>query len=231
MITTRAEIHIEKQVSETLFLLSVELERYKQWVPGMFMQITLKEKNASQPWLDGHSFSFASWGSDKALILVRREGPFTIGFVDKAKNGFTTSVRYPFGDFLLNVGKNKVLVAGGAGISVFLSYLDYINITHESSEKVFLVHSTKRMSESVNNIYNGTIPENVSIAQFITDNKEASYTGRPTFDDLKNFVPDLYAKDYFICGPPGFNSYWSGMLKSFGMLPKVEQWENKVVMP
>ena len=63
MITTKAEIHLDKEISNTLFLLSVTLQRYKQWVPGMFMQISLKEKTASEPWLDGHSFSFASWGS------------------------------------------------------------------------------------------------------------------------------------------------------------------------
>lgn len=228
MITTRAKIRLEKEISESLFLISVTLQRYKQWVPGMFMQISLKEITASEPWLDGHSFSFASWGSEKALILVRKEGAFTTELVRKSMDGFSTSVRYPFGDFMLNSGKNKVFLAGGAGISVFLSYLDYINLAQNSSESVSLFHVSKRESESVRNIYSKNIPDNVSIMQYTTNRDETSYTGRPTIDDLRNVISDLSGKDYFICGPPGFNSYWRGLLKNLGISPKEEQWENMV---
>ena len=228
MITTNAEIHVEKEISKSLFLISVTLQRYKQWVPGMFMQISLKERTASEPWLDGHSFSFASWGSEKALILVRKEGAFTTELVRKSMDSFSTSVRYPFGDFMLNSGKNKVFIAGGAGISVFLSYIDYINLAQNSSDSVSLFHAAKRESESVRNIYSKNIPNNVSIMQYTTNMDETSYTGRPTIDDLRNAISDLSEKDYFICGPLGFNAYWRSQLKNLGISPKEEQWENMV---
>jgi nitric oxide dioxygenase len=228
VITTNAEIHVEKEISKSLFLISVTLQRYKQWVPGMFMQISLKERTASEPWLDGHSFSFASWGSEKALILVRKEGAFTTELVRKSMDSFSTSVRYPFGDFMLNSGKNKVFIAGGAGISVFLSYIDYINLAQNSSDSVSLFHAAKRESESVRNIYSKNIPNNVSIMQYTTNMDETSYTGRPTIDDLRNAISDLSEKDYFICGPLGFNAYWRSQLKNLGISPKEEQWENMV---
>lgn len=228
MITTKAEIRVEKEISESLFLISVTLQRYKQWVPGMFMQISLKERTASEPWLDGHSFSFASWGSEKALILVRKEGAFTTELVRKSMDGFSASVRYPFGDFLLNSGKNKVFLAGGAGISVFLSYIDYINLAQNSSESVSLFHSAKRESETVSNIYSKNIPDNVSVNQYTTNRDETYYTGRPTIDDLRSKLTNLSEKDYFICGPPGFNSYWRSQLKNLGIFPKEEQWERMV---
>ena len=65
MITTKAEIRLEKKIGNTLFLLSVTLQRYKQWIPGMFIQLSLTERTASEPWLNGHSFSFASWEAKK----------------------------------------------------------------------------------------------------------------------------------------------------------------------
>lgn len=228
MITTKAEIHVKKEISESLFLISVTLQKYKQWVPGMFMQISLKERTASEPWLDGHSFSFASWGSEEALVLVRKEGAFTTELVHKSMDGFSTSVRYPFGDFMLNLGNNKVFIAGGAGISVFLSYIDYINLAQDISESVSLLHVAKRKSESVSNIYSKHIPNSVSIMQYITNRDETSYTGRPTVDDLRNAVPDLSEKDCFICGPPGFNLYWRSQLKCLGISHKEEQWKNMV---
>jgi NAD(P)H-flavin reductase len=228
VITTKAEIHMQKEISESLYLISVTLQRYKQWIPGMFMQISLKERTASEPWLDGHSFSFASWGSEEALVLVRREGSFTTALVQRSIEGFTTSVRYPFGDFMLNSSKGKVFLAGGAGISVFLSYLDYISLAKNDLEEVLLLHTAKRKSESVRNIYSKDISKSISILQYITNRDEPSYTGRPTIEDLKNNISDLSENDYFLCGPLGFNSYWYDHLKEIGVSPKVEQWENVV---
>jgi NAD(P)H-flavin reductase len=226
MITTKAEIRLEKEISDTLFLLSVTLQRYKEWVPGMFMQITQKEKTASEPWLDGHSFSFASWGSEKALILVRKEGMFTTELVRRSVDGFTTSVRYPFGDFLLTASKEKVFLAGGAGISVFLSYLDFVNSSGAHSEDVFMFYTTKKASESIENVYWDRLPNFVSVRSFITGDGEPGYTGRFKLDDLTDAITDLEDKEYFICGPPKFNSYWKEKLNGLEIYPKVELWES-----
>ena len=225
MITTNAEIKMEKEVSESLFLLSVTLERYKQWYPGMFMQISLREKTASEPWLEGHSFSFASWGSGKASILVRKEGIFTTTLIDLSRDTFITSVRYPFGDFLLNSIKSKVLIAGGAGVSVFLSYLDYLKYANDITGNVLLVHSVKRKSESVKNIYTNDIPDSVTVKQFITKSDEPGYTGRPSIKVIQNSVFDMNNREFFICGPSKFNSYWQGELRNLGITPRIEQWE------
>lgn len=225
MITTRAQIRIEKEISESLFLISVKFQRYKEWIPGMFMQISLKERTASEPWLDGHSFSFASWGNEKALILVRREGIFTTELIKRSKEGFITSVRYAFGNFLLNSNKNKVFIAGGAGISVFLSYIDYMNLTKADLGDTLLIYSTKRKCESLENIYGGTIPKFLSVKQYITGSKESSYTGRFKIEQLTEAIPDLRDREYFLCGPPNFNSHLIDELNAIGVDPKVEQWE------
>ena len=225
MITTKAEIRLDKKINNTLLLLSVTLQRYKQWVPGMFMQISMNEKTASEPWLDGHSFSFASWGSKKALILVRKEGMFTTELVRRTKEGFTTTVRYPFGDFLLTASKEKVFLAGGAGISVFLSYFDFINSSGRHSEDVFLLYTTKRASETIENVYWDKLPNFVSVRSFITGDGEIGYTGRFKLEDLMSTIPDFKDKEYFICGPSKFNSYWIEKLNGVEIFPKVEHWE------
>ena len=226
MITTNAEITVQKEISERLFVLSVKLERYKQWIPGMFMQISLSMNNASEPWLDGRAFSFASWGSENASILVHKEGGFTTALISMAKVGFITSVRYPFGSFLLNSTKDKVFIAGGAGVSVFLSYLDYLNATSNRSIRVLLFHSTKMGCEGLMNIYTKDIPNNITVKQFVTGNTDTSYTGRLSTEMLIDSISDLNAFEYYVCGPPEFNSYWLQGLKRSGIVPKLEQWEN-----
>ena len=229
MITTNAEIRVERELSERLFILSVTLERYKQWVPGMFMQISLERKSASEPWLDSRAFSFASWGCDKASILVRKEGNFTTTLISKAKEGFTTSVRYPFGNFLLLSDKNKIFIAGGAGVSVFLSYLDYLNVKIDTSEKVLLFHSARKECESLRKIYTKSVANIVLLKQFITDRNDPNYTGRLTIEALLNTVKDINNFEFYVCGPPEFNNHWIEKLKVFGIIPKLEQWENQVI--
>ena len=229
MITTNAEISVERELSDRLFILSVKLERYKQWVPGMFMQISLERKSASEPWLDSRAFSFASWGSDKATILVRKEGNFTTALISKAKEYFTTSVRYPFGNFLLNSDRNKIFIAGGAGVSVFLSFLDYLNAKNYTTEKVLLFHSVRRKCESIREIYTKNIANNVLLKQFITDRDDPNYTGRFNIEALLNSVKDINTFEFYVCGPPGFNNHWIEKLKVFGIIPKLEQWENQVI--
>ena len=229
MITTNAEIRVERELSERLFILSVTLERYKQWVPGMFMQISLERKSASEPWLDSRAFSFASWGCDKASILVRKEGNFTTTLISKAKEGFTTSVRYPFGNFLLLSDKNKIFIAGGAGVSVFLSYLDYLNAKIGTPEKVLLFHSARKECESLRKIYTKSVANIVLLKQFITDRNDPNYTGRLTIEALLNTVKDINIFEFYVCGPPEFNNHWIEKLKAFGVIPKLEQWENQVI--
>ena len=226
MITTLAHVKLEKKVSDRLFLISVGLERYKEWIPGMFMQISLDVRSGSNYWLDSKAFSFASWGSPEARILVRREGSFTRELISRSEVGFLTSVRYPFGDFLLNSHSDKVLIAGGAGISVFLSYLDFASLQGNSNRDTFIFYSTKMMDEDISRIYERNIPKGTVVEQFVTDSTSDGYTGRMNIDIIKKNVPEIKSKEYYICGPPSFNKYWSEELGKLGVKVKMEQWIN-----
>lgn len=226
MITTPAKIKLIKEVSDTLFLISVELEKYKEWVPGMFMQISLDVRSGSDYWLDSKAFSFASWGSKDAKILVRREGSFTSELISRSKNEFMTSIRYPFGDFLLNSNSDKVFIAGGAGISVFLSYLDYITLRGQYNHNTLIFYSTKTTEESLSKIYEKEVPKGVNVKQFITDPKSDKYTGRISIDIMKQEVPEMQSKEFYVCGPPNFNRYWAEKLREPGLKFNIEQWIN-----
>ncbi len=226
MITTLAEIKVRKKISDSLFLLTAKLEKYKEWVPGTFMQISLDMKSASNYWLDSRAFSFASWGSPEARILVRKEGFFTTELVSRAEKGFLTSVRYPFGDFLLNSETDKVFLAGGAGISVFLSHFDFIKANGKSNQKILIFYTAKETEEDFSNIYEATVSDNIIIHQFFTDPTSNRYTGRMNTKIILEKIGDIKSKEFYICGPPKFNKYWIEELKEFGIRPILEQWEN-----
>ena len=224
MITTTAKIKLRKKISDNLFLLSINLEKYKEWIPGMFMQISLDVRSGSNYWLDSKAFSFASWGSQEARILVRREGSFTTELISRSEKGFVASIRYPFGDFLLNSDSDKVLIAGGAGISVFLSYLDFITLHGNNNKVTLLFYSAKRNEESLLRIYEEDIPSGVTAKQFITDPRSDGYTGRMNIDTIRKDVSEIRSKEYYVCGPSHFNRYWAEKLVELRAKVKMEQW-------
>lgn len=230
MTTSDAYIRLERKISDTLYLLSVDIERYREWVPGMYMEISLVKKSASEPWLDKKAFSIASWGEKNAKILVRKAGSFTSALISQSMEGFETSIRYPLGRFLINPGHNKVFIAGGAGISVFLGYIDYLNRSKSVGEGIHIYHSIKRKEEGLKNIYWNELPENINVSYFITGKEEKEYTGRMSIKDITeigNFGNYKYM--YYICGPIEFNGYWEERLKSIGESFLLENWRNKEV--
>ena len=229
MITSEAYVSISKKIEQDVYLLSVQLSRYKPWFSGMFMQLSLNPTSASSYWLDSRAFSFASYGTEDAKILVKREGNFTRRLTEMAEDGFTASVKYPFGDVLLNSNSNKIMIAGGTGVSIFLSYIDFLNSVHSRSEN-YLFHSIKRGSADIRGFYWNHIPDNVNYLRYVTSNNDSGYTGRLTLDDILTQVDNPKDFEFYVCGPPNFNEFWIRKLTDNGFNFKVEQWLNREVV-
>ena len=224
MITTDAEIKLEKEVSPTLAVFRVVPEKKANWFPGMFMQLSLVRKTASEPWLDSKPFTIASWGDNFMRIIVRKEGKFTTELFSRGDPGISGSIRYPLGNFLINTDGRKVLLAGGAGISAFTAYLDFIGIKG-LNDKVHLYHSSRIRQESLNEFYWGRLPNNVILNENYTrEHVDKVCSKRLSIDDLKGDLMDLSLYDYYICGPPGFEGYWEKSLLMEKQKVKVESW-------
>lgn len=224
MITTDAEIELERQISETLAIYRVVPEKKANWIPGMFMQLSLVRKSASEPWLDSKPFTIASWGDSFMRIIVRKEGRFTTDLFSKGKSGFSGSIRYPLGNFLINAGNSKVLLAGGAGISPFTAYLDYAS--HKGLiEQAHLYHSSRNRQESLDVFYWGEFTDNIMVNVNLTrEQSDRVYRRRLTLVDLKEGITDLNSYEYFVCGPPGFTKYWIESLENEKLKVRSESW-------
>lgn len=227
MITSSVNISVSKRISDTLFLLDLVIEKFHPWIPGMFLQLSLHRKSGSEPWLDSRAFSIASWGKPEAKLLVRMEGNFTRELVDRAKSGFQASIRYPFGSFLLNSLDSKVFLSAGAGVSVFLSYIDYIK-TNDIGEEVIMFHQVRRAEEALREIYWDDLPDNFLIRQYVSKERSGEHKfGRFSLLDLHNeLARSLEKYVFYICGPPAFSIEWSRILGSKNLKVKAESWTN-----
>lgn len=224
MITTDAEIVLESEISQTLAVFRVVPEKKANWIPGMFMQLSLDRKSASEPWLDSKPFSIASWGDRFMRIIVRREGKFTTELFSLGESGISGSVKYPLGNFLINAGGSKVLLAGGAGISAFTAYLDFAH-KRGFEDQVYLYHSSRTRQESLSAFYWGEISDNVTMNIKLTrEQVDGVYGRRFTLDDLKEGIIDVDSYEYYVCGPPGFTKYWVESLEGEKLRVRSESW-------
>jgi NAD(P)H-flavin reductase len=110
--------------------------------PGQFLHLTLEKYDASYNWPESRVFSIAnsSTRNEYIDILISPKGNYTSRIVNTLKIGDDVWIKLPFGDFNFKdaMDKNCILIAGGTGISPFISFMQYVIDTNfEYSLKLF----------------------------------------------------------------------------------------------
>jgi len=215
------EIKDIKDINDALRLITFKMDRFRKFEPGMFLQLTLDDFDFSQPWPESRAFSFASYCNGTEKILVRKKGIYTTRIFDELKIGNESYIKYPFGEFILSESDKKVFIAGGAGISVFTSYFDYMK-NAKTNDEVILFHIVKAKDEIIQNYYE--LPLSIRCFSFVTKDK---YKGLNRRIDMNDILSKLDGSDYvfYICGGEEFiQNYSSGLrLAEFDSI-RVENW-------
>lgn len=109
----------------TLYRLKPQIQvRFK---PGQFLHLALDSYDPSYNWPESRVFSIANApGKDYIDILVSPKGSFTNRIINEIYVGRQVWIKFPFGsfNFSASTGKDIVLIAGGTGISPFISFLE-----------------------------------------------------------------------------------------------------------
>jgi NAD(P)H-flavin reductase len=204
VLTSKCIVKNIREIDEKLKLITFKIDKYIPWEPGMFLQLSLDKYDPSKPWPDSRAFSFASYGEDEAKILVRREGEFTTRLFSELKENSEFFIRYSFGEFLLSDPGDKVFIAAGTGISVFLSYIDYA-IKENIKDEIIIFHSVKNSKELMINYLDKKIPDNIKLITYITREKIENYPNkRIEIEDILNKIDEKKDYNYYICGSDSF---------------------------
>ena len=136
-------------------------------------------------------------------ILIKKTGRYTSRIFEEAIPGKRVSLKYPYGEFLLFENGKKAILCTGAGISPFLSLLDYLNKA-ESSEEVFIFHTVPYKSYLVEL---GDISQygNVHLVPFVTRENCEFPRRRMLIDDVISTLGDNANQFiFYLCGSDGF---------------------------
>ncbi|MFA6251389.1 MAG: ferric reductase-like transmembrane domain-containing protein [Candidatus Paceibacterota bacterium] len=203
-------------------IIEIEMEPVKNkmtFQPGQFAFFSfLGEEIPSE----SHPFSISSSETENNLkIIAKNFGDFT-NQLKNLKIGDNISIDGPYGGFSYKktTNKNQIWIAGGIGITPFLSMTQ----TLESDYNVDLYYSVKENNEAVHVEDLQNIRNQHPNFQFnLWNAKDNGYINGGLVSHLSK---GLDSKDIFLCGPPLFMENLKNQFLALGVDSKRINYEN-----
>jgi len=182
-----------------VFKVSFRSSKKFSYEPGQFLHLALDEYNPSMQWPDSRCFSMQSNpDSDLATITYSAKGNFTKRMAVELTPGKEVWLKLPYGDFFqrghsLN---NCVFIAGGTGITPFLSLFTYSGFKEYVNPKLYVGLRSKEF-----NLYEAEL----HTAREINDSLSVEYIYENESGLLnieKIFSENGISATYFLSGPP-----------------------------
>lgn len=177
--------------------------RYK-YFPGQFLHLALDEDyDGTGQWPESRCFSMQSSPSEETIrITYSIKGRFTKQMVKQLKVGSEVWLKLPYGDLFtqLHSKNNTVFIAGGTGITPFLSLFTHESFNEYINPKIYLGFRSEEY-----NIYNDELSRSCNSSKFVQLFLQDSH-GVINIDQI--FTDNGINSSYFISGPPV-------MIKSF----------------
>ena len=204
------------------------LDRPFKYHPGQFLHIAIDEDyDGSGQWPDSRCFSMQSNPKEETIkITYAVKGSFTKQMEENLKVGSEIWLKLPYGDLFQQAHnkENTVFIAGGTGITPFLSLFTHESFNEYISPKIYLGFRSKEF-----NIYQNELDRMTKIRE-IRSNSCNSYKCNSSslvksFYEDKDGVLDIYKiaddngsnSNYFISGPPAMIKVFKQVLIEKGV--------------
>ena len=204
--------------------------------PGQFLHLALAPYDPAQHWPESRVFSIASPPEDRAhlRITVSAVGLFTRRMM-RLKEGDEVWVKLPYGDFIIeSQGEGAlILIAGGTGITPFVSFLASAGAS--ASAPVRVLYGVRR-SDLL--IYRTVLDEaakrfrDLTWQAYVEENPAANErAGRLSIQAAIDAASRAGAVDgatFHLSGPPAMLRLFQSGLVAAGVLPaqvRADAWE------
>lgn len=148
-----------------------------------------------------HPFTISSWeGNGNIIISVKTLGDFTT-LLPSVLLGTSVAVEGPYGEFSYGYGSFKqVWVAGGVGVTPFVSFVEYMLKQKELAFTIDFFYSVRTKDDLV--YHNMFIKASQKFPSFTYHPMPRDTEGYITGEVLSLKVSDISSRDIFVCGPP-----------------------------
>ncbi|MFO0862640.1 MAG: FAD-dependent oxidoreductase [Candidatus Saccharibacteria bacterium] len=177
---------------------------------GQYLEVTVDDPNpderGNQRW-----FTISASPTQADIIITTRLVEQHSEFKDDLfglKPGDTLDAKGPMGDFVLPAKSANILwIAGGIGVTPFISQLQYLFDSKEYSRNIVLLHGVRSLNEEP---AAGLIKQceavmpHLKVVQVLSESKPPNWqghTGYITAPLIQKAVPDYIERQLFVSGP------------------------------
>ena len=227
-----AEVLESRPLTPTTHHIRISRHPRFEYEPVQFTRLSLNTSEGSARFDDSRPMSLASSPTRDYLEYGVRVSvsDFKQAFV-ALEPGDEVLVEGPRGDFILDPGRDTVLVAGGIGITPLKGMAEYAADT-QLDIAVRLIYSNRTSEEIAYRDELETLTEtnpNFEIVHTLTREPEDSeWTGRRGRVDeslLEAVAEELHAPAFYLCGTPGMVQAMWGTLQSMDVPPERIKYE------
>ena len=205
--------------------------RVPKFHAGQFLHLALDAYDPASQWPDSRVFSIASAPSmrrKELSITISVKGFFTQRIFESLEVGSTCWLKLPYGEFLFPADKSLVLIAGGVGITPYLSLLKQM-LEAKSTQDVVLFYGIRSAEHY---LFADLLKQcemelpNFKKVVYCEDGQIGDQTGILDAESIHSEVEvDTL---FFLSGPPEMISSFSDTLSLLGVSKErivVDSWE------
>lgn len=193
--------------------------RVPKFHAGQFLHLALDEYHPDAPWPESRVFSIASAPSDRheeLAVTISVKGQFTERIFKTLENGSECWLKLPYGEFLFPPDRHLVLIAGGVGITPYLSLMKQM-LEEKSQQAVTLCYGVRSVAHYLfgDLIYRceAGLPNFVKTV-WCEDGSVPGEKGILDIDAIHAAAPD--GSLFYLSGPPAMISIFKKRLLDLG---------------
>ncbi len=218
-------VSVENPVADIRTVTLRPLEKAYKYNPGQFLHLALDEYDPAGPWPESRCFSMQSSPDQETIrITFAAKGKFTARMALELVPGKIIHVKLPYGDLFQpeQVARSSVFVAGGTGITPFLSLF---------TSKVFAAYREPRLYFGVRDPSHHLYPADLEKARGVNPSFRLTLLNEEKdgrLDIQKIFAENGPAAVYFISGPPVMIKNFKTRLAESGVAAeniRTDDWE------
>ena len=197
-------ISILNPFEEVYTLELMSLGRPYKYHPGQFLHLAIEENyDGIGQWPESRCFSMQSNPNEESIrITYAVKGGFTKQMQKELKVGAEVWIKLPYGDLFTQPHnkENTVFIAGGTGITPYLSLFTNESFNEYSNPRIYLGFRSERY-----NLYNEELDRSNNVSKLVKVFNEDT----DGLIDIESIYKENGAtNNYFISGPPA-------MIKAF----------------
>jgi ferredoxin-NADP reductase len=222
---------VEKHTGSVASYRFIPQGRVPKFHAGQFLHLALDEYHPDQQWPESRVFSIASSPSERTTelaVTISVKGRFTERIFNTLEKGSECWLKLPYGEFLFPPGQPLVLVAGGVGITPYLSLLKQM-LEEKSIQSVSLCYGVRSaeyyLFRELLDRCEAELP-NFGKTVYCEDGSLPGNKGILNIDAIHAAAPQNAL--FYLSGPPVMINIFKGRLRDLGVTSeyiRVDDWE------